>query len=118
MMHLWTGRASKTASVSGNQTELKRAGIILNLEGAWLPKSDWSNSILTKARFSRTNLSGANLSGAVLKDAILCGANLALANFDGADLRGADLTGALNLTKAQIDSAIIDETTKLPSDLA
>ena len=129
---LWAGKHSKTGSVSGSRTGSKRESVshalILNLEGARLPKADWSNSVLAKARFSRTNLTQANLSHAILRDAdlrfaVLKDANLTQANLsgtllDGADLRGADLTGALNLTKAQIDSEIIDESTKLPPDLA
>lgn len=123
---LWAGKQSKSRSFSGSRTGPKAEsishGLILNLEGAKLPKSDWSDGVLVKARFARTDLSHANLShatlrGADLRNAILHGANFLGAFLDGADLRGADLTGALNLTKRQIDSAIIDETTKLPVDL-
>ncbi len=38
--------------------------------------------------------------------------------FDGADLRGADLSGVVGLSVEQLQMAIIDETTILPSDLA
>lgn len=123
---LWAGKHSKTASFSGSQTGPKGEAIsrrlVLNLEGARLPKSDWSNSGLVKARFARTDLSRANLTNASLREAdlrgaILHGANLSGTLLDGADLRGADLTGALNLTRAQIESAITDETTVLPADL-
>jgi uncharacterized protein YjbI with pentapeptide repeats len=123
---LWAGKHSKTGSFSGSRTGPKRGsisrGLVLNLEGARLPKSDWSNSGLAKARFARTDLSRANLTNASLceadlREAILHGANLLGASLEGADLRGADLTGALNLTRAQIESAITDKTTVLPPDL-
>ena len=50
-------------------------------------------------------LSGANLYAATLREADL----------DGADLRGADLRDAIGLTQAQLDEAIIDSDTQLPS---
>lgn len=123
---LWAGRHSKAGSFSGSRSGPKREsisrGLVLNLEGARLPKSDWSNSGLAKARFARTDLSHANLTNASLREAdlrgaILCGADLLGTLLEGADLRGADLSGALNLTRTQIESAITDETTVLPADL-
>ena len=50
-------------------------------------------------------LSGANLYAATLRAADLY----------GADLRGADLRDAIGLTQAQLDEAIIDSDTQLPS---
>lgn len=68
----------------------------------------------------RTNLSGAILRGADLSRADATGALFRNADFSGALLRGtilkgADLSGASNLTEAQLSEAIIDETTLLPS---
>jgi uncharacterized protein YjbI with pentapeptide repeats len=67
---------------------------------------------LQGAQFEGTNLKGANLSNADLEGAVLQGADL-----HGAELNGAILKGAINLTQKQIDSAIIDENTVLPSCL-
>ena len=39
------------------------------------------------------------------------------ANLCQVDLRGATLTGAIGLTQAQIDTACVDEQTKLPAEL-
>lgn len=41
--------------------------------------------------------------------------NLEGAILDGADLRGVDLSGVEGMTPAQLNSAIIDETTIMPS---
>ncbi|WP_173984251.1 pentapeptide repeat-containing protein [Magnetospirillum sp. SS-4] len=120
--------AKKGSSSRSRKGLLSGTSAILNLEGGFMPRSDWSKGRLVSARFARTNLTKANLTEAILRDADLRfaimreadlrGADMFGAILEGADLRGADLTGALNLTKAQIDSAIIDETTKLPADLA
>lgn len=120
--------AKRGSNFSSRKGLLSGTSAVLNLEGGFMPRSDWSKGRLVNARFARTNLTKANLTEAILRDADLRlailreadlrGADLSGAKLDGADLRGADLTGALNLTKAQIDSAIIDETTKLPADLA
>src|SRR5215467_12320036 len=76
-----------------------------DVHGAYLRRTDLSNA----------NLGGANLSGADLTDAILRGANLKNAILKGTILRGADLTDAKNLTRAQIETAIIDDRTRLPA---
>jgi uncharacterized protein YjbI with pentapeptide repeats len=67
---------------------------------------------LSGARVRRTNLSHTNLTGANLSHADLSGADLR-----GANLAGAILTGVVNLTKQQLAGAVIDESTKLPSEL-
>lgn len=81
----------------------------------------------------RGDLIGARLAGADLRGAELRGALLIAADLHGADMRGADvlgadfrdadlrrvkLTGSLYLTQAQVNSAVGDETTALPSWLA
>jgi uncharacterized protein YjbI with pentapeptide repeats len=73
---------------------------------------------LSGAFIRRTDLSGANLSRADCKNAIFRGANFRDAKLDGTILKGADLSGARNLTRAQIASAVIDEFTILPADIA
>lgn len=91
------------------RTTLRRADLArANLAGADCRGADFSNS----------NLSGADLTGANLAQALLVGANLGGANLTRADIRGADLTGAVNLTVTQVQSAIVDRTTKLPEALA
>jgi len=84
-------------------TELQRA----NLQGAILINTD-----LRFAKLLGADLRGAFLWGANLQDADLYGANLTVA-----DLRKADLRGARNLTIEQFATAIIDETTKLPTGI-
>jgi uncharacterized protein YjbI with pentapeptide repeats len=74
------------------------------------------------ANLKNANLGGANLRGAYLIAADLRGADLRFADLIGADLRdadlrGADLTGCIFLTQAQINSAIGDSHTKIPSKL-
>jgi uncharacterized protein YjbI with pentapeptide repeats len=79
----------------------------LNLEGAFLPRTDWSRTVLHNAVLSRANFQGASFRGSSFEGAQLV----------GTDLRGADLADAVNLTREQLQRAIIDETTVLPSYL-
>ncbi|HEY2512783.1 MAG TPA: pentapeptide repeat-containing protein [Polyangiaceae bacterium] len=60
------------------------------------------------------SLGGACLLGADLRKADLRGADVIGADFRAADLRGADLRACLFLTQAQVDSAKVDEGTRLP----
>jgi uncharacterized protein YjbI with pentapeptide repeats len=92
-----------------------------NLEGAKLSeaKLQWLLPSAENPLIPRTSLEGSNLKNADLHKVDLRGADLRNVNFEGAKLgeaklQGADLTGATGLTKKQIDSAIIDEKTKLP----
>lgn len=87
-----------------NQISEEKTAFKLDVHGAYLRRTDLSNA----------NLEGANLSGANLTDAILRGANLRNAILTGTILSGADLTDAKNLTRAQLETAIIDDRTKLP----
>lgn len=80
----------------------------LDVRGAYLRGTNLSNANLefadlTGADFTNASFRGANFKGAILKGTIL---------------RGADLTDVKNLTRAQLDAAIIDERTKLPAPLA
>ncbi len=77
---------------------------ILDLHGAYLPRTD----------LSFANLEGAKLHGADFTGADWRGVNLKDARLEGTILRGADLTGAKNVTVEQLRSAVIDKTTKLP----
>lgn len=77
----------------------------VNVRGAFIRRTDLSGADLTRADLSRADASGALFRGADFKDARLA----------GTILRGADLTGAVNLTEAQLASAVIDEHTRLPA---
>lgn len=50
-------------------------------------------------------------------DTDIISANLSGVDFSGANLRGVDLRHAIGLTREQIESANIDETTLLPDEL-
>jgi len=116
--------------------------IAVRLDSANLSGADLSRSYLWHANLSCTNLNNANLhlaslvsanlSGASLVSANLSDANLLSANFDsvnftrarldsaditGARLNGANLEEVIGLTREQIESAWIDERTRLPKEL-
>jgi uncharacterized protein YjbI with pentapeptide repeats len=59
----------------------------------------------------------ANLSYADCQNAIFRSVNFKNANLEGTNLKGADLSDARNLTREQLEKAIIDETTILPAYL-
>jgi uncharacterized protein YjbI with pentapeptide repeats len=80
----------------------------LDLHGAALPRVDLSDTDLEGANFAGTDLTGADLRRVNLRNAKL----------KGAILRGTDLREAENLTWEQLADAVIDETTRLPADLA
>jgi uncharacterized protein YjbI with pentapeptide repeats len=86
---------------------VKAEPLIVDLHGAFLRRTD----------LSRANLTRANLAGADFSFATLRGANLKDANLRGTILRGADLSDATNLTRAQLEEAVIDHETKLPGYL-
>lgn len=102
-------RASLT-NVQATGADLTSANLThANLQGAAL-----NPAVLQKATLVDASLIIANLSNAVMFGADLSGANLAQANLNGALLVGANLATAQYLTPAQIASAVIDQTTKLP----
>jgi len=77
-----------------------------------------SGAFIRRVELSDTDLEGSNFSRADCKSANFHGANLRGAKLDGTILSGADLSGARNLTRAQIDRAVIDENTILPGEFA
>ena len=85
----------------------QRTAIPLDLAGAFIRRVDLSGAILVSADFSGADCTNANFRGADFEGAIL----------EGTILKGADLTDARNLTKQQIQSAIIDDATLLPPGL-
>jgi len=100
-----------------------------NLSGA-----DLDGANLDRAKFQEANLYGAQISNAVLQNCNFMEANLQGTNlensklvssqfnedvmFDKANLKGADLTDASGLSVPQIQSAQVNENTKLPEYLS
>jgi uncharacterized protein YjbI with pentapeptide repeats len=95
-------------------------------------KADLSSGILHQADLHKANLERADMKGARLSVSDLMGTNLKDADLshadlwmsdmkdtvlEGTDLRGANLTEVTNLTSAQVESAITDDSTQLPDDL-
>jgi uncharacterized protein YjbI with pentapeptide repeats len=88
-----------------------------NLAGAHLGGADLIASNLSRADLTQAYLGSANLSKAQLVEANLSGAYLGRTYLREADLRHADLTKAAALTQGQIDLALGDSKTKLPSGI-
>ncbi len=76
----------------------------LDLNGAFIRKTDLSYANLADANFSNADCTNVNFKGA----------NFRNTNLTGTILIGADLTDAKNLTVEQLASAVLDATTKLP----
>jgi len=76
----------------------------LDINGAFIRRTDWSDGDLVGANLSMADATGAVFDNADLRDAEL----------EGTILIGADLSGAKNLTTDQLARAVIDETTSLP----
>ena len=85
--------------------------------GADLRGADLAGRDLAGADLRRASLRGSVLIGAILRDADLRGADLAGADLRGADLAGADLRAAIFLGQPQVDSALGDDSTRLPADI-
>ncbi|WP_425365008.1 pentapeptide repeat-containing protein [Jiella endophytica] len=75
---------------------------------------DFEGAVLRTLDFSGINFTFANLKRVDARKTIFARVNFRDADLTGADLRGADLTGARNLTIEQLQSAVIDGSTKLP----
>lgn len=84
-----------------------------DLAGADLVGASLTGRDLRAADLRGSLLVGADLARADLRDACLLGADLR-----GALLAGADLRGALFLTRSQLESAVGDAATRLPTHLA
>ncbi len=91
-------------SAAGNNESLFK----LNVQGAYLRRTDLSFANLERANLSRADFTNAIFRGADFKDAEL----------EGTILRGADLTDAKNLTPKQLKKAVLDRSTKLPKYLS
>ncbi len=93
---------------SSNMTPTRRERIgppAVDIQGAFVRRTDLSGASLRGANLSNADASGALFRNADFKDALLV----------GTILRGADLSGAQNLTEQQLSDAVIDEDTKLPA---
>ena len=125
------GSVRKDAALAG--ADLRGADLQgANFQHASLQEAQLQGANLQGAHLQGADLQGANLEKAQLQGASLQGANLQEANFEGADLRetffwqanlqgaqlqGVDLSGAIGLRPQQIESAVIDEKTRLPDYL-
>ena len=99
----------------------------IDLSGANLSSSDFSNldlafstfhrSTLSSARFSNSILQQANLSYAVLIDSDLSNADLTQSILSNAQLCGADLAGAEGLETAHLKNVTFDKNTVLPGKI-
>lgn len=78
---------------------------VVNLHGAFIRRTDFSDSNLRGADLTRVDAIGALFRNSDFRDARL----------DGMNLSGADLTGAKNLTIEQLSRAVIDASTRLPA---
>jgi hypothetical protein len=88
-----------------------------DLRGAQLQGAHLSRAQLQEAYLSKARLQGADLRGAQLQKADLGEAQLQKAYLLEAQLQGTDLTAVANLTQDQLNTACIDENTKLPEGL-
>ncbi|MFN6133885.1 MAG: pentapeptide repeat-containing protein [Synechococcaceae cyanobacterium] len=96
----------------------------IDLSGANLSHSNFSNVDLTRARFKRSLLSSADFSNSILQHADFSAAYLIEANLSNADLTGsildrsqlcgADLTGVSGFQSAKLKQVTFDANTKLP----
>jgi Pentapeptide repeats (8 copies) len=124
--HLWKTAAEQLrwqGSVDLSGACLVRVRLtMVSLFAADLSKADLTEARLGETDLTRANLTEAKLNGASLCRADLTGADLAEADLTGADLRfavldGADLSSATGLTQDQVDRAVGDWKTRLPSHL-
>ena len=94
-----------------SNSDTEGIGLIIGarLEGADLRHARAFRAFLVKANLVGAYLQGADLGIANLQGAVLLGAKL-----EGANLQGADLRFARFLTRDQIKSACVHETTKFP----
>lgn len=115
------GADLKEADLSGAylfQADLRGA----DCTWANLPQAFLFEANLQEAKLQKADLRGADFGGADLRKADLTEARLGAADFkeaklQGAKLNGVDLSNAEGLTRSQIDSAVLDENTKLPDYL-
>ena len=122
------GRRKAEYDKPGGRLDLSRT----HLQGVRLADANLQHATFTGANLGQAVFYRVNFDGAVFQSAVLQGANfekstltrtyfqratLLATKIQGADIRNADLSEASYLEHEQVDSAIFDETTKLPPDL-
>jgi uncharacterized protein YjbI with pentapeptide repeats len=107
--HFWKADFSE---VNLNAANLQEA----DLRWTKLRQANLKEVNLQGAALFKANLQGATLQGANLEEADLFEADLTGVDLRGAILKGANLLGAKGLTREQLQSAIMDEHTKLPDE--
>lgn len=95
-------RANRNKKGKKNGLKKKSEYVGVNLSGLNLQGEDFRGKLMIASNLSQSDLRGADFIGADLRDADLC---------------GADLSEVLFLTQSQINSAVGDVHTKLPSYL-
>ncbi|OEF96664.1 pentapeptide repeat-containing protein [Desulfuribacillus alkaliarsenatis] len=95
-------RANRNKKGKKNGLKKKSDYLGANLKGFNLQGEDFRGKLMIASNLSQSDLRGADFIGADLRDA---------------DLRGADLSEVLFLTQSQINSAVGDVHTKIPSNL-
>ena len=104
--------------IQGGPVDLSRADLSgAALEQATLIAANLAAALLVEADLSHARMENADLRGANLSNANLDQTDLKGAQLGDATLSGAQLGHARNLTQAQIDQAIGDESTTLPPEL-
>jgi uncharacterized protein YjbI with pentapeptide repeats len=88
-----------------------------NFVGADLRGSDFSHSDMTNVNLQEANLEGTNLQNATLTGADMSGARLNGSDLRLTNLKGAILSSVIGLTQTQLNSACVDNQTKLPPEL-
>lgn len=111
-------RRSNLRGAHLENTELLGAHLAWSfLNGAHLEGAELYQANLQQALLEDANFEGADLSEAHLEKTSLVRVNLKGTTLHYTNLRGADLSSAIGLTQKQIEWAILDAETKLPSDL-
>ncbi len=129
---LWYLNAADAPGAEALRTDLEHVTDQAGLDEYWPRVRQVLREVSGDKKPMKKDLAGRNLAGWDLRDTDLRGAMLIGANLTDADLRGADLIGAdlrsatvhganlstsLFVTQPQLDSAIGDAATKLPSTL-
>jgi len=116
------GRGTIFVKADLSEIYAPKASLHASFHEAKLDSANLVGADLRGSTFHHANLTHANLQEANLQEASFAGAELTGARLDAADLRhahfqGANLSGALGLTQDQLNSACVDDQTKLPANL-